>query len=56
MAIQVFDLIAAVSDSDVLFHLFSSDLIFSFVDELQADQTPETVHLMPQGIYPLCNL
>ena len=28
---------------------FFSDLIFSFVDELQADQTPETVHLMSQG-------
>ena len=25
------------------------DLIFTFVDELLSDQTPETVHLMPQG-------
>jgi len=28
--------------------LRKEDLIFSFVDELQADQTPETVHLMSQ--------
>ena len=37
-----------------LFHLdiiikILSDLIFTFVDELQPDQTPESVHLMPQG-------
>lgn len=28
---------------------FYLDLIFSFVEELLPDQTPETVHLMPQG-------
>lgn len=28
----------------------SADLVFSFVDELLPDQSPETVHLMPQGL------
>jgi len=28
--------------------LRKEDLVFSFVDELQPDQTPESVHLMPQ--------
>lgn len=36
-------------DAPITYYLFFLDLIFSFVDELQADQTPETVHLMSQG-------
>ena len=28
---------------------FLLDLVFSFVDELLNEQTPEVVHLMPQG-------
>ena len=30
-------------------HICNIDLIFTFVDELLHDQTPESVHLMPQG-------
>jgi RNA:NAD 2'-phosphotransferase (TPT1/KptA family) len=26
------------------------DLVFTFVDELLSDQTPEIVHLMPAGL------
>jgi len=29
---------------------FLLDLVFSFVDELLNEQTPEVVHLMPQGL------
>lgn len=32
------------------FHTLSSDLVFTFVDELQPDQTPDSVHLMAQGM------
>lgn len=32
------------------------DLVFSFVDELLSDQTPETVHLMPHGRLILSHL
>jgi hypothetical protein len=31
--------------------LKKEDLIFTFVEDLQPDQTPETVHLMPQGSF-----
>lgn len=33
----------------LFFFFFNADLVFTFVDELLPDQTPETVHLMPAG-------
>jgi hypothetical protein len=39
----------SINNETFIIILQQLDLIFTFVDELQNDQTPESVHLMPQG-------